>query len=57
MSGAGMLVLSRKPLQSFKVGDDVTITVLDVTRNQVKIGIKAPKSVLVLRTELTKRKY
>lgn len=57
MAGAGMLVLSRKNLQSIKIGDDVTITVLEINSNQVKIGIKAPKSVLVLRTELTKRNY
>ena len=39
-------------MESFKVGDDVSITVLSVDKNQVKIGIRAPIEVLVLRSEL-----
>ncbi len=51
-----MLVLTRKPSQSFKIGDGITITVLSMVRNQVKIGIQAPKEVVILRTELEKKK-
>ena len=50
-----MLVLTRRPLESIKVGDAV-VTVLAVDRNKVRIGIKAPDDVLILRTELKPRK-
>jgi carbon storage regulator len=47
-----MLVLSRRTEQSFKLGDDITITVLGVEGDRVKLGIQAPRSVVVLRQEL-----
>jgi len=47
-----MLVLSRKPGESFVIGDDVTITVLEVRGDVVRVGIDAPRSVLVQRAEL-----
>jgi carbon storage regulator CsrA len=47
-----MLVLTRKLKQSIQIGDDVTITVLRVQGNSVRIGIEAPTSVRVLRAEL-----
>lgn len=47
-----MLVLSRKQGESIQIGDDITITVLRIGTN-VRIGIDAPKSVTVLRSELT----
>ena len=50
-----MLFLSRKPLQSVIIGDGITITVLKVERNQVRIGIVAPPDVSVLRSELLER--
>ena len=46
-----MLVLSRRPDQSFLLGDDITITVLGVDGDRVKLGIQAPRSVVVLRHE------
>ena len=49
-----MLVLSRKPHQSIKIGDDIVIHLLQVKGNQVRIGIDAPEEVVVLRSELTK---
>jgi len=50
-----MLVLNRRPGESVQVGEDVTVTVLGVNRNQVRIGIQAPKSVPVHRTEIYER--
>jgi carbon storage regulator len=47
-----MLVLSRKPLQSVIIGSDIKVTVIRVERNQVRIGIEAPRGVSILRDEL-----
>lgn len=47
-----MLVLSRKCEQSLLVGEDITITVLAIDGDRVKLGIEAPRSVTVLRTEV-----
>jgi carbon storage regulator len=47
-----MLVLSRKELQTVRIGDDITITVLAIAGGRVRIGIGAPREVTVLRGEL-----
>ena len=47
-----MLVLTRRIGQSIRVGDDIVITVLEATRDQVRIGIRAPRSVGVHREEI-----
>lgn len=47
-----MLVLSRRLGESVVIGDDVTITVLEVRGEVVRIGIDAPRSVAVHRAEL-----
>ncbi len=47
-----MLVLTRKRGQSIVVGDDIEITILEIDRDHVKVGISAPKSVKVYRREL-----
>lgn len=47
-----MLALSRKQGESIVIGNDIEITVLEVKGEQVKIGIKAPKSVPVYRQEI-----
>lgn len=47
-----MLVLSRRVGESIVVGDDVTITVLEVRGDVVRVGIDAPRSVAVHRAEL-----
>ena len=47
-----MLVLSRKPEQSLVLGDSITITILAVDGDRVKLGIEAPRSVTVLREEI-----
>jgi carbon storage regulator len=47
-----MLVLSRRPGESVVVGDNVTITVLEVRGDVIRLGIDAPRSVAVHRAEL-----
>jgi carbon storage regulator len=47
-----MLVLTRRPGESVMVGDDVTITVLEVRGDVVRLGIQAPRSVQVHREEV-----
>jgi carbon storage regulator len=47
-----MLVLSRRIGESVVVGDDITITVLEVRGDVVRVGIDAPRSVAVHRAEL-----
>ena len=48
-----MLILTRKVGESIAIGDDVTITVVSTKGGQVRIGIDAPKTVAISRTELT----
>ena len=50
-----MLILTRRVGESLMIGDDVTITVLGVKGNQVRIGVKAPKEVAVHREEILNR--
>lgn len=50
-----MLILTRRVGESVVIGDEVTITVLGVKGNQVRVGIKAPKSVAVHREEIYER--
>ena len=47
-----MLVLSRRPQQSFVIGRDIVITVLEVNGDNVRIGIQAPRDVQVHREEV-----
>jgi carbon storage regulator len=47
-----MLVLSRKLSQQVIIGSDVSITIVRIDRNQVRIGISAPPGVPILRQEL-----
>lgn len=47
-----MLVLTRKNGQSIQIGENIRITVLDVQGEQVKIGIEAPKSLEIYRSEI-----
>jgi carbon storage regulator len=47
-----MLTLTRKVGESIKIGDDIEIVVKEIRRNQVRIGIVAPRDVPVYRTEV-----
>lgn len=47
-----MLILSRKIDEKIKIGNDITITIIDVHGDQVKIGVEAPKNVKVFRQEV-----
>ena len=50
-----MLILTRRVGESLMIGDDVTITVLGVKGNQVRIGVNAPKEVAVHREDILNR--
>jgi carbon storage regulator len=50
-----MLVLTRKAKQQIQIGPDITITILQVKGQAVRVGIEAPKDVCVLRTELAEK--
>jgi carbon storage regulator len=50
--GKAMLVLTRKPDQSIMIGHDIEITILEVRGEQVRLGIRAPRSVSVHRKEI-----
>ncbi len=47
-----MLVLSRTLGESIRIGDDVTITVVGVSRGYVRLGIDAPRDVKIVRSEI-----
>ena len=47
-----MLALSRKQGESIMIGGNIEITVLEITKERVKIGISAPKDVNIIRSEL-----
>ncbi|MFW5455003.1 carbon storage regulator CsrA [Thioalkalivibrio sulfidiphilus] len=50
-----MLILTRNPGEATYIGDDIEVTVLGVTGNQVRLGFKAPRNVPILREEVRDR--
>jgi carbon storage regulator len=51
-----MLIISRKQGESVIINDEIEITILDIHRDKIRIGIEAPKSVKILRKELFETK-
>lgn len=47
-----MLVLTRREGETFKLGDDIEIEILDIKPGVVRVGIRAPRDVRILRSEL-----
>ena len=47
-----MLVISRKENERVKIGENIEIVIVSIDKNQVKIGIEAPKNLTILRGEL-----
>jgi carbon storage regulator len=51
-----MLILTRRPGETLRIGDDIEVTVVAVHGSQVRIGINAPRDVAVDREEIAERK-
>lgn len=47
-----MLVLTRRSDEAVKLGDDITITVVEIKGNQVRLGIEAPAGIRIYRNEI-----
>lgn len=50
-----MLILTRKAGEKIRIGDDITIHVVDIGKGNVRIGVEAPKDVTIMRPEVVKR--
>lgn len=50
-----MLVITRRVGQTFTIGDEISVVILNVKGNQVRLGIDAPKSVKILRDDIKER--
>jgi carbon storage regulator len=51
-----MLILTRRAGETLRIGDNVEVTVMAINGSQVRIGIKAPRHVIVDREEIAERK-
>lgn len=55
LKGPDVLILTRRPNETLMIGTEITVTVLGVKGNQVRIGVSAPKNVSVHREEIFDR--
>ena len=53
---SSMLILTRRAGETLRIGDNVEVTVMAINGSQVRIGIKAPRHVVVDREEIAERK-
>jgi carbon storage regulator len=51
-----MLILSRRPNETLVIGENIRVTILGIHGNQVRLGIAAPKNIVVDREEVHHRK-
>lgn len=51
-----MLVLTRKPQQSIRIGDSITVNVIRIKGNTIQLGIDAPQDIAIVRSELLEKK-
>ena len=47
-----MLVLSRKAGEHLQIGPDIYVTILEISKDRIRVGIEAPEDVKIIRTEL-----
>jgi carbon storage regulator len=52
---AHMLCLSRKPNETIHIGNEITVTILSINGQQIRLGIDAPKDIPVMREEVLER--
>jgi carbon storage regulator len=52
-----MLILKRRIDESIYIGNDIQVSILDVFKNTITLGIAAPKEVLILRNELMEKNH
>ena len=50
-----MLILTRRPSETLMIGDNVTVTVLDIQGGRVRLGVNAPRDIIVNREELCEK--
>jgi carbon storage regulator len=50
-----VLILTRRPTQTVTIGRDITVTVLEIRGQQVRIGVSAPRDISVLRLEINEK--
>ena len=55
LKGGHLLILTRPPNETLMIGTEITVTVLGVKGNQVRMGVNAPKNVAVHREEIFER--
>ncbi len=52
-----MLILTRKKGETLRIGDEIKIQIIEVQGRQIKIGIEAPQSIVVMREELLSKTH